>query len=148
MHHWSSAKQMTAAGVCLYRHYFFMRVNFVRFCWVIFDIRGISVSVSARLVFVCVTASVCWKCYMSSLCCWSLEPGSCLEWSLWQLWQHETAHYSAIAWGRRKVISVGGEVRVGWNDPNRSAKSCPPRDSWTEKRRLFTHPRLPVPGLC
>lgn len=69
----------------------------------------------------------------------SLEPGSCLEWSPRQPWQHEVAHYSAITWramdtterewGRRKVLSVGGKMRVGWNDPNRSAKFCPPRDS-------------------
>lgn len=30
--------------------------------------------------------------------------------------------------GRREVLSVGEEKRVGWSDPNHSANSFPPRD--------------------
>lgn len=40
-------------------------------CWGILDVRSISVSVSARLVLLCATASVSWKWYMSSLGYWS-----------------------------------------------------------------------------
>lgn len=46
-------------------------------------------------------------------------------------------------WGRREVLSVGGKMRVGWNDPNHSAKSYPPGDSWMEIQRLSARSQTP-----
>lgn len=67
------------------------------------------------------------------------------------------AHYSGTMWrvkdttervqGRRKVLSVGGKIRVGWNDPNHIAKSYPPIDSqWKFEGSLLGY-GPPVPGL-
>lgn len=51
---------------------------------------------------------------------WSQE--SCLEWSLWQLQQHEAAHRSAIMWRGTDVTECEGHkenaVCGRENDPN------------------------------
>lgn len=103
-----------------------------------------SISVSGLSCFFCIAASVCG-------CGERLAP-ACLE-SLWsQRFVQNHLCGSNINWhavifaarigkdtpqrGRGGVHSVGGKMRVGSNDPNRSAKSSPPKDIWMDIWRL------------